>query len=87
MAIDLLCDPRLHRRPGVESPDMRLLFCGSGWLPIVDLIAARLPSGATITAWDRRTPLANAVSSTVFPPPDSILKSQVALATKTCFEP
>ena len=37
---------------------MRMLFCGSGWLPIVDAIAARLPAGATITRWDRSRPLA-----------------------------
>jgi len=40
---------------------MRLLFCGSGWLPIVDHIAARLPSGASISVWDRATPLTSAV--------------------------
>ena len=41
---------------------MHLLFCGSGWLPIVDAIAARLPAGATIATWDRRAPLAGAVA-------------------------
>jgi len=41
---------------------MRLLFCGSGWLPIVDQITARLPEGATIARWDRRAPLASAVA-------------------------
>lgn len=41
---------------------MRLLFCGSGWLPIVDLIAARLPEGSSIRIWDRTSPLASAVA-------------------------
>lgn len=41
---------------------MHLLFCGSGWLPIVDAIAARLPAGATIATWDRSGPLAGAVA-------------------------
>jgi len=41
---------------------MHLLFCGSGWLPIVDAIAVRLPAGATIATWDRRGPLAGAVA-------------------------
>jgi phosphoglycerate dehydrogenase-like enzyme len=41
---------------------MRLLFCGSGWLPIVDLIAARLPEGSSIGVWDRKAPLASAVA-------------------------
>jgi phosphoglycerate dehydrogenase-like enzyme len=41
---------------------MRLLFCGSGWLSIVDLIAARLPEGASISVWDRTAPLASMVA-------------------------
>jgi phosphoglycerate dehydrogenase-like enzyme len=40
---------------------MRLLFCGSGWLPIVDHIRARLPAGDTIEIWDRAQPLVEAV--------------------------
>ena len=40
---------------------MRMLFCGSGWLPIVDHIAARLPAGVSIARWDRSGPLTGAV--------------------------
>ena len=40
---------------------MRLLYCGSGWLPFVDRVAARLPPSASITAWDRTVPLTDAV--------------------------
>ena len=40
---------------------MRLLFCGSGWLSMVDYIAARLPAGSTISRWDRTQPLASVV--------------------------
>jgi phosphoglycerate dehydrogenase-like enzyme len=40
---------------------MRLLFCGSGWLPMIDHIAARLHEGSTIACWDRTTPLVEAV--------------------------
>jgi len=40
---------------------MKLLYGGSGWLPIVDDIAARLPAGATIARWDRAVPLVEAV--------------------------
>lgn len=36
---------------------MQLLFCGSGWLPMVDRIRARLPAGAAIDHWDRTVPL------------------------------
>lgn len=37
---------------------MKLLFCGSGWLPIVDHIRAR---GLTVTCWDRSTPLVDVI--------------------------
>ncbi len=40
---------------------MQLLWCGSGWLPIVEMIRARLPAGTTIAIWDRATPLPHAV--------------------------
>jgi len=40
---------------------MQLLYCGSGWLPIVDYIRARLPAGASIAIWDRRVPLVESV--------------------------
>jgi len=42
----------------------RLLFCGSGWLPIVDQIRARLPHGSSITIWDRAIPLVDALHGT-----------------------
>jgi phosphoglycerate dehydrogenase-like enzyme len=41
---------------------MRLLFCGSGWMPIVEHIAARLSADSTIRIWDRRKPLAQAIA-------------------------
>lgn len=41
---------------------MRLLFCGSGWLPIVDEIQARLPDGDRVLVWDRARPLAETVA-------------------------
>lgn len=45
---------------------MRLLYCGSGWIPIVDQIRARLAAsallpGAAIERWDRAAPLADLV--------------------------
>lgn len=39
---------------------MRILFCGSGWFPITDAIAERLPD-STVDIWDRSMPLARAV--------------------------
>ena len=57
---------------------MRLLFCGSGWLPIVDMIAARLPPDATIGIWDRRGPLADAVAETdVLLPSNAVITPEV----------
>jgi phosphoglycerate dehydrogenase-like enzyme len=43
---------------------VKLLFCGSGWLPIVDHIAARLGDGHSITRWDLVTPLVEVVRET-----------------------
>jgi phosphoglycerate dehydrogenase-like enzyme len=40
---------------------MRLLFCGSGWLPMIDRVAARLPEGSSIERWDLTTPLVEVV--------------------------
>jgi phosphoglycerate dehydrogenase-like enzyme len=40
---------------------MRLLYGGSGWLPIFELLRARLPAGAAIERWDRARPLAAVV--------------------------
>jgi len=36
---------------------MQLLYCGTGWLPIVAYIADRLPAGSSIALWDRREAL------------------------------
>ena len=41
---------------------MKVLFCGTGWRPIVDMIGARLPSGATLATWDRKVPLVDAIA-------------------------
>lgn len=40
---------------------MKLLFTGSGWLPIVDHIAARLGDAHSITRWDLVTPLVDVI--------------------------
>src|SRR4051812_16383428 len=53
---------------------MRLLFCGSGWLPIVDYIAARLPADAAIARWDRAQPLVRCVAEV-----DVLLPSNAAI--------
>jgi phosphoglycerate dehydrogenase-like enzyme len=63
---------------------MRLLFCGSGWLPIVDHIAARLPEGDTITRWDRTQPLVEVVRDVdvLLPSNASITGDVIAAATR-----
>ena len=40
---------------------MKVVFCGSGWFEILDFIRARLPAGASLVAWDRVTPLTEAL--------------------------
>ncbi|HVV81984.1 MAG TPA: NAD(P)-dependent oxidoreductase [Kofleriaceae bacterium] len=51
---------------------MEILFCGSGWLDIVDLIAARLPPGDRLRRWTRDRPLADEVTAA---PPEVLLPS------------
>jgi phosphoglycerate dehydrogenase-like enzyme len=41
---------------------VRLLFCGSGWVDIVDRIRARLAPGDELALWDRSRPLAECVA-------------------------
>lgn len=41
---------------------MKLLFCGSGWVDIVDRIRARLAPGDELAIWDRSRPLAQCVA-------------------------
>lgn len=40
---------------------LRVLFCGTGWLPIVDAIAQRLGSTAEVEIWSRSQPLEEAI--------------------------
>ena len=40
---------------------MRLVYCGSGWLPIVERIRARLPE-CEVVVWDRAVPLGDAIA-------------------------
>lgn len=53
---------------------MKLLFCGSGWLDVVDRIRARLAPGDEIAIWDRARPLAECVADV-----DVILPSNGAI--------
>jgi phosphoglycerate dehydrogenase-like enzyme len=62
---------------------MRLLYCGSGWLPIIDLIEARLAAAGpavgpvTIDRWDRARPLASVVGDI-----DVLLPSNAAITAE-----
>lgn len=56
---------------------MQLLYCGSGWYPIVDAIAARLPAGTSIRAWDRTRPLVEEVRAI-----DVLLPSNAAITAE-----
>jgi len=63
---------------------MRLLFCGSGWAPIVEHIAARLSADSSIRIWDRREPLARVAADVdvLLPSNAAITADIVAAATK-----
>jgi phosphoglycerate dehydrogenase-like enzyme len=63
---------------------MRLLFCGSGWLPIIDHISARLPAGATLDLWDRKQPLTERVHDidVLLPSNAAITADVIAAATR-----
>lgn len=56
---------------------MQLLYCGSGWLPIVEYIRARLPPGAAIRTWDRERPLVEEVEMV-----DVLLPSNAAITAE-----
>ncbi len=53
---------------------MKVLFCGSGWFEVLDYFRARLPASVTLTTWDRKVPLIEAVSDA-----DVILPSNAQL--------
>jgi phosphoglycerate dehydrogenase-like enzyme len=60
---------------------MRLLFCGSGWLPIVEQIRMRLPEGASIATWDRASPLAGVVTDVeILLPSNAVITPEVIAA-------
>ncbi|MEJ7599143.1 MAG: NAD(P)-dependent oxidoreductase [Kofleriaceae bacterium] len=62
---------------------MRLLFCGSGWLPMIDRIRARLPTGATIEGWDRTQPLVGVLSGIdVLLPSNAPIDAEVIAAAR-----
>jgi phosphoglycerate dehydrogenase-like enzyme len=62
---------------------MRLLFCGSGWLPMIDQVARRLPSGSAIAHWDRRRPLAAEVAEVdVILPSNGLIDAEVIAAAR-----
>lgn len=63
---------------------MRLLFCGSGWLPMIDRVAVRLPEGSSIERWDLTTPLVEVVREVdvLLPSNGHITADVIAAATK-----
>jgi phosphoglycerate dehydrogenase-like enzyme len=51
-----------QRRFAAEETHVYLLFCGSGWVDVVDRIRARLDPGDELAVWDRSRPLAECVA-------------------------
>lgn len=63
---------------------MKIIFCGSGWLPIVDHIRERLGPGDTIHIWDRAIPLTEAVADAdvILPSNQTIGADAIAAASR-----
>jgi len=59
---------------------VRIVFCGSGWFPIVDAIRARLPAGAEIDVRDPARHLAQAVAGAQVILPSNARVDAAALA-------
>lgn len=61
---------------------MRIVFCGTGWLPIVDAIRARVPADVVIR--DPSTPVAEAIgdADVVLPSNGRVGATEIAAATK-----
>lgn len=58
---------------------MKVVFCGSGWLEILDFLRARLPPGAELVTWDRREPLASALRDADVVLPSNALIDRAAI--------
>lgn len=60
---------------------MRALYCGTGWFPIIDAIAARVP-GLSVEIWDRSAPLAESVAgvSVIMPSNSAVDAAAIAAA-------
>ena len=43
-------------------PDLDIVFCGTGWLPMVDAVRERLPAGATLRVRDYDRPMTDEVA-------------------------
>ncbi|MDI3284202.1 2-hydroxyacid dehydrogenase [Polyangium sp. 15x6] len=62
---------------------MHIVFCGTGWFPIVDAIRARLPLGVTLRSWDPGLPLAGQVEDAdVLLPSNARLDADVIAAPR-----
>jgi phosphoglycerate dehydrogenase-like enzyme len=63
---------------------MKLLFCGSGWLPIAETMASKLPPQHQLAIWDRTRPLMEAVADAdvLLPSNARIHEAVLAAATK-----
>jgi phosphoglycerate dehydrogenase-like enzyme len=85
IARDISAAPSHSKARAEDTPGVRLLFCGSGWLPIVDLIATRLPPEDTIEIWDRARPLTSVITDAdVVLPSNAFLTAEVIAAAARC---
>jgi phosphoglycerate dehydrogenase-like enzyme len=64
---------------------VRILFCGNGWLPILELIRPGLDGGDELLVWEREEPLAEAVvavNPAVILPSNGIVDGAVIAAAR-----
>ncbi|MDI1476185.1 2-hydroxyacid dehydrogenase [Polyangium sp. y55x31] len=61
---------------------MQIVFCGTGWFPIVDAIRARLPRGVALRVWDPALPLVSQVEDA-----DVLLPSNARLDAEVIAKP
>ncbi len=59
---------------------MQIVYCGTGWFPVVDAIRVRLPPGVAIRAWDPRLPLAGQIEDADILLPSNARLDAAALA-------
>jgi len=77
-------DPRALGRAWGYPIRVIVVFCGTGWYPIVDLIRARLPQGVSLRARDPELPLLSQIEDAdVLLPSNALIDGEVITRAKS----